>query len=287
MSLGHTNMITVYRPLWWQRRGLSYTASGYGSKIPTGYMVKVRGRLRRVYQPDPPDTGEELDLDREESHHLTRVLRLQVGAEVGVFDGRGREWTATLTVVEPGHIRLKLLAERQDPVESPLPVTLFQALGRSDRLEYVIQKGTEIGVAGFHLLRAERSEGDRRNARRIERWARIAREACKQSGRRRVPEIAGPSDLPGTVPDGVTAWVLDPGPGAEPLMVLLDGPRPGALWLAVGPEGGFTLQEIEGLRASGWTAAGLGPRVLRTETAGIVAASLALDRWADLGAAPR
>lgn len=244
-------------------------------------------RLRRVHHPAPLETGGELDLGREESRHLTRVLRLQIGAEVGVFDGRGREWNATITAIEPERVRLRLRDEREDPVESPLPVTLFQAVSRSDRLEYVIQKGTEIGVAEFHLLFAERSEGGQPTPPRIERWARIAREACKQSGRRRIPGIAGPSDSPAPVPDEVAAWVLDPGPEAVPLTELLDGHRPAALWLAVGPEGGFTVPEIERFLAAGWTRARLGPRVLRTETAGIVAGSLALGRWGDLGGALR
>ncbi len=243
------------------------------------------GRERRVHHAEIPGPGAEIRLAADEAHHVERVLRLGPGAELSVFDGRGREWRGE--ILETGHSGtvLRVGEELLDPVEASLPVRLYQGLCRPDRMELAIQKGTELGLLAIHPLRARRAERERVDERRIERWRRIAREAAKQSGRRRIPRVEPPGEAP-AVPEGVLALVLDPSPDSPPIARLLERQRPGEVWLAVGPEGGFTPEELVGLASRGWAACRLGPRTLRTETAGLVAAALVLHRWDDLGGRP-
>jgi 16S rRNA (uracil1498-N3)-methyltransferase len=152
-------------------------------------------------------------------------------------------------------------------------------------MEWVIQKGTEVGLDAIRPFAARRSEVDAPSAERLRRYRRVALEAAKQSGRRLVPDVAEP--LPGLPlpPSGVCALLLDGGPEARPIVERLARPRPGSVWLAVGPEGGFEPAEAAALAAGGWSLTGLGPRTLRTETAGVVAAALVLHAWGDFGAA--
>jgi 16S rRNA (uracil1498-N3)-methyltransferase len=244
-------------------------------------------RSRRVLVPgiDPAD-GARVVLPRDEAHHLIRVLRLHEGDSVWLFDGAGREWSATLSRVEGGSVEADVGAERLDPVEAPLDVRLFQGLCRYDRVEWAIQKATEVGVRSVTVAPVSRSDVAPPPPRRRERWARLAAEACKQCGRRAIPAVAFADAFPDPGESGVLALLLDPGAGAAPLGGVLDRERPRETWIAVGPEGGFSVEEVRDLTASGWVPTGFGPRILRTETAGVVAASLVLHRWGDLGPAP-
>jgi 16S rRNA (uracil1498-N3)-methyltransferase len=211
------------------------------------------------------------------------VLRLRAGDELAVFDGRGGEWGATVEEVARDRVTVVAGAPREGDPEPRLRVTLFQARVRPERLEWVFQKGTEIGVAAFRIVDAERSEAAAPSAGRLDRYRRVVLEACKQSGRRRVPELAeGAIAAPAA---GTLALLLDGGPGTPPVGHALRGASPPEVWIAVGPEGGFTPEEVVAAGDAGWTRASLGPRTLRTETAGAVAAALVLHRWDDLGPA--
>jgi 16S rRNA (uracil1498-N3)-methyltransferase len=166
-------------------------------------------------------------------------------------------------------------------VDPDLRVVLYQALTRPEKIEWVLQKGTEIGVAAFRLIVSDRVEAPPPSPTRQARYERIVMEACKQSGRRRLPDVAGGTiDTPR---DGVLAIVLAIGAGVPPLGRVLAGPRVPEVWIAVGPEGGFSEGELAQFSASGWRDASLGPRVLRTETAGAVAAAIILHAWGDVG----
>lgn len=240
-------------------------------------------RDRRVHHPGVRGPGEELELSPEESGHLLRVLRLRRGDSLAVFDGAGREWRATLLDARGTVARIQVEEERTEPVESPLDVVLFQGLCRPERMEWIVQKGTEIGLRAVVPFAAAHSGVPRPGPARMERWRRVAREACKQCGRRRVPDVLDPlPELPPPRSRGL-ALVLDAGPRSRPLASYLAAPPPPEVHLAVGPEGGFSDAEIEERIAAGWWPAALGPRVLRTETAGIVAAALVMSAWGDLG----
>ena len=240
----------------------------------------MSARLRRAFLPSA-STGARADLDPEESHHVARVLRARAGDDLSVFDGRGGEWDATVEAVAGDRVTVRVGAPVTDPVEPPIRIVLHQALVRPEKLEWVLQKGTELGVASFRLLATERGERAP-SASRLTRYERITLEACKQSGRRVVPAVE-PAASPARPGADVIALVLDTSPQAPPLGSVLAGAPPAEVWIAVGPEGGWTGEELAGLDAHGWRRASLGPRTLRTETAGAIAAAIVLHAWGDLG----
>jgi 16S rRNA (uracil1498-N3)-methyltransferase len=149
-------------------------------------------------------------------------------------------------------------------------------------MEWAIQKATEVGVAAIHPLSGERAETPPPTPARLERWRRIALAACKQCGRRTVPRIEPFEALPAPGP-GVVALLLDTGPSPRPITERIEASGGGAVWLAVGPEGGFSAGETARSVENGWLASGLGPRTLRAETAGVVAAAIVLNLRGDLG----
>jgi 16S rRNA (uracil1498-N3)-methyltransferase len=240
-------------------------------------------RTWRAYHPGlEPRAGSRLVLDDAEAHHVSRVLRLPRGADLGVFDGRGNEWRATVTAVGR-RVEVELLAPVDGAVEAPLEVRLFQGLCRADRMEWLIQKATEVGVAAVIGVAALGAETKPPGPGRLERWRRIAVEACKQSGRRAVPGIDVVDGLPDPPPQ-VAGLLLVPGESPALGSRLEELERPAAVWLAVGAEAGIGPQEVERHAERGWRRSGLGPRILRAETAGLVAAAIVLHRRGDLGA---
>ena len=237
--------------------------------------------LRRAFVAGTPAPGARVELDPEESHHAARVLRLKAGDALAVFDGKGGEWAASIEASSRDRVTVVVGAPRAGLVEPGLRVVLFQALTRPEKLEWVLQKGTEVGVSAFRLVASDRVEVPPPSPARLHRYARIVMEACKQSGRRRLPSLApGALDAP---PEGVVAIALALGEGVATLGKVLAAPPAEEVWLAVGPEGGFSDPELQALTASGWRLASLGPRVLRTETAGAIAAAIVLHAWGDLG----
>ena len=180
-------------------------------------------------------------------------------------------------------MRARLEQERLDSVEPRLELTVFQGLCRNERMEQVIQKCTELGVAAVHPVSTRRSDGPPPGAKRLRRWQRVAVEAAKQSGRRRVPAVDPRETPPRPDSDDLLAILLDSAADAPPLGRLLTGKPARRVWLAVGPESGLEPDEVARWCAEGWRRAGLGPRTLRTETAGLVAASIVLHLWGDVG----
>jgi len=238
-----------------------------------------------------PDAPERAILRGSEHHHLSRVLRLRPGAPVAVFDGEGRGFDGVLESVsrEESHISLKAPDRRN--VEPVFRVTLAQGIPAHDRMDLIIQKATEIGVWEIQPIVAERTTarvGSGPGWKRLERWRRIACEAARQSGRLRVPLVREPSPwddyhaaLPASAHD--SKLVLCPeAPGGEP--PARSSSSSGCI-VAVGPEGGWTDQELRAALGRGFARLSLGPRVLRTETAGIVAVALLLFVAGELGGA--
>ncbi|MEZ5459133.1 MAG: 16S rRNA (uracil(1498)-N(3))-methyltransferase [Steroidobacteraceae bacterium] len=232
----------------------------------------------------------EIELPRAAAEHVVRVLRMGPGQTITLFDGRGGEHRATLTRAARGGVRAQLGAH--DPVEreSPLAVTLLQAVSRAEKMDWVLQKATELGVAAIRPVLAERSvmrlDADRAGRRQAH-WLGVLRSACEQCGRNRVPALLPPAPLAASCEQfratdaAAPALLLDPRAQAS-LARAVGGARSAAL--LVGPEGGWSERELAIAQAHGFTTARFGPRVLRTETAAI-AALAALQAWAgDLGA---
>jgi 16S rRNA (uracil1498-N3)-methyltransferase len=234
--------------------------------------------------------GDRVVFDATAAHHLGRVLRAATGDLVQAVDADGALLSVRLTTIAPRAAEGVIVTRARLETESPLRLTLAQAVPKGDKMEGIVRMTTELGVRRVIPLLTERTvvrPEPGRWAARLARWQRVAREAAQQSGRAAVPEITPPRALSG--------WRLDP--EADGLLIccweeetrgleerLPAGPCAAAT-VIVGPEGGLTAAEVGGLIDAGALVAGLGPRVLRTETAGAVAVALLQARYGDLGRA--
>lgn len=233
-------------------------------------------RTIRIHLDAPLMAGAEPALPESAAAHVSRVLRLRAGDRVMLFNGDGRDYAAELIAVAAREVRVRILDSRSNESESPLRITLAQALARGEKMDWIVQKATELGVAEIVPLVTARSEvklDEARAGKRLEHWRAVAISACEQSGRARVPAIATVQPL--------QSWLasLAAGTPATRLALLPEGdatPRElcaieTAVMLAIGPEGGFDEKDAARLREAGFKGLRLGPRVLRTETAGMAA----------------
>ena len=231
--------------------------------------------------------GGRVSFDADETRHLSRVLRLGPGDVVLAVDGRGRELTVRLTEVGARSAAGAILDARARRAESTLRLSLVQGLPKADKMGGIIRVATELGVTRVVPVVTERSiprAAPERSAARVSRWQRVAREAAKQCGRAVVPDVASPRRF--------AEWLSEPGPlgllvcfweeARAGLADLLPPSPVDCATLVVGPEGGLADHEVESLRAAGAIVAGLGPRILRTETAGPVGLAVLQTRYGDL-----
>jgi 16S rRNA (uracil1498-N3)-methyltransferase len=243
--------------------------------------------MPRIYIPPERIGGEEISLQSREARYILAVLRLGPGDEVTVFDGEGREYRTALFDDYEGGVYLSIQEELNPERESPVRITLGQGLLKGEKMKFVIQKATELGVDRIIPLVSSRSiplvEGDRETL-RIERWRRIAQEAAKQCGRTVVPEVAPVHELGDFLSQGegtgVILWEGEPTPLRE---VIEEIDPKGGITLLIGPEGGFSEGEVATAQASGFLVAGLGQRILRAETASLSVLSILQHRFGDLG----
>ena len=233
-------------------------------------------RVTRIHVPGPLAAGSEIALPAQAGEHLTRVLRLEPGAQVVLFDGMGGEYLATLGAHGAKRITARVLGHRPDERESPLDITLLQGIARSERMDLIVQKATELGVKRIVPVLAERSVvrvDARQRARKREHWQAIAISACEQCGRNRVTEVAEPHTLPdamAALTAGSIRWLLA-AEGRESLVSAATSATGAPITLLIGPEGGLADHEESYALANQFTACRLGPRILRTETAGLAA----------------
>jgi 16S rRNA (uracil1498-N3)-methyltransferase len=230
--------------------------------------------------------GARVLLPEHSAHHAREVLRLQAGASIRVFDGAGREYEAVLQSVTRRSVEARLGGAVAARPESPLHIVLALSPPKGDRMELVIQKATELGVAEIQAVVTARTEAVVRPAlagARHERWEKVASGAAEQCGRAVVPNVALATTLALLLarPFQGRRVVLLETPGQPPLRSLPPPPA-AALLLLVGPPGGWEPVEVERLLAAGFEAASLGPRILRTETAALAAIAAAQVLWGDL-----
>ena len=230
---------------------------------------------------EPEDVGESrLVLRGDEAHHLTRVRRYGPGDEVEAVDGVGCCYRVRVERVAPGVVEAEILARLPEKGESPVRLVLAPALLKGQRFDFIVEKATEVGVAAIMPLFSERGIVRVGKERKIERWQRLAQAATKQCGRSRVPKIDAPRSLHELLGNLLTICdtVLLATPG-ESEQAFATGQAKGAgasVGLLVGPEGGFTHDEVERARGAGAVPFAWGERVLRADTAGIVLAALVL-----------
>jgi 16S rRNA (uracil1498-N3)-methyltransferase len=232
--------------------------------------------------------GGRVTFDAAESRHLTRALRLKPGDTVVASDGAGRDYTVRLDSIGARATGTVLgVATRE--AESPLAITLLQGVPKGDKMEAIVRAATELGVARVVPVLTTRTvvrlTGGAAAA-RTERWRRVAREAAKQCGRAVVPDVATPAPLATALAaarEHELAVCLWEGRAAPLTAALADAGRPRRAVALVGPEGGFESAEVDAARRAGWRIATLGPRLLRTETAGPAIITILQLRFGDLG----
>ena len=230
---------------------------------------------------EPEDVGESrLVLRGDEAHHLTRVRRYGPGDEVEAVDGVGCCYRVRVERVAPGGVEAEIIARLPEKGESPVRLILAPALLKGQRFDLIVEKATEVGVAGIMPLFSERGIVRFGKERKIERWQRLAQAATKQCGRSRVPKIDAPRSLHEllghlmTVCD--TVLLATPGKSEQAFAIGQVKGAGASVGLLVGPEGGFTHDEVERARGAGAVPFAWGERVLRADTAGIVLAALVL-----------
>ncbi|WP_020679294.1 16S rRNA (uracil(1498)-N(3))-methyltransferase [Marinobacterium rhizophilum] len=242
-------------------------------------------RIPRCYEPQPMNPGDTVQLGDNNVQHLARTLRMRAGDQVMLFNGDGREFLATVLEVDKRSLQVRIDSSETPGRDSPLQIHVGQTLSRGERMDYAVQKATELGMARMTPLFSERCEvklNSERQDKRLRHWQQVAISACEQSLRCTIPQL--------DAPEALAHWV---GSVEADLKLVLhhhsarplgDLPRPASIALLIGPEGGLTEAEVELAIASGFQPVALGPRVLRTETAPVVAQAILQSHWGDLSA---
>ncbi|MBD9426360.1 16S rRNA (uracil(1498)-N(3))-methyltransferase [Pseudomonas sp. PDM15] len=237
-------------------------------------------RLSRFFVDAPLSLGQH-ELPEAQAHYIGRVLRHAVGDAVQLFDGSGQEYLGELIEVGKKAVRVELREQFAGQTESSLRVHLGQGLSRGERMDWAIQKATELGASEITPIVSERCEvrlKDERADKRLAHWRQVAISACEQCGRSVLPVIHSPMLLADWLKHSDAELKLVLHPVAEPLT---SHARPATLAFLIGPEGGLSDAEVEQSKTAGFHAARLGPRVLRTETAPVVALAVAQQLWGD------
>jgi len=241
-------------------------------------------RLTRVYVEDPLSPGKSCSIAGSAANHIMRVLRLRDGDALTLFDGRGGEYGARITGFRKDSVQVEVQEHRDAERESLLHLTLAQGISRGERMDWVMQKATELGVARIVPVITERTMvklDERQSARKIEHWRAIVIAACEQSGRNRVPEVAVPRAFHALLRQGDAdgqKLLLSPTGDLSARDLALTG----RALLLVGPEGGLSPEERELAVGDGFRQVRMGPRVLRTETAAIAALTILQHDYGDL-----
>ncbi len=239
----------------------------------------------RFYCSPPLPQGVDAELPPEAAHHASRVLRLREGDAVQVFDGLGDASDATIASISGKRVLLGDLRACVRQAVPALPIVLAQAMSSSEKMDWVVQKATELGAAEIVPVQTQRSiarlTGERAE-KRVEHWRNVAVSACEQSGRNVLPRLHAPQELASWLQEmrgqaGSKYILLPDGAGS-----LKDQARPeGPVTLLIGPEGGFTREEADMARQAGFVPILLGPRVLRTETAALAGIAALQTLWGD------
>jgi 16S rRNA (uracil1498-N3)-methyltransferase len=234
--------------------------------------------------------GDRVRLGPEQSHQIQHVLRLQTGDAIIVLDDTGTEYNVTLTAVDKRGVVGQVTSRQQAQSESAAQVTLFQSILMREKFEWVLQKGTEVGLARIVPVLTERSLVRVKYVedKKLDRWRRIVTEAAEQSHRGRIPRIDPITTFVEALSEMAgfdrcliaTPWHA--GVGLRQALHDLNG-KAASVALMVGPEGGFTEEEVDAARQKGAVPISLGPRILRTETCAIVASALVLHELGEMG----
>ena len=243
-------------------------------------------RLTRCFVELPLSVGSNVALPESAAAHLVRVLRLQQGDACVLFNGDGHDYAARLSSVGKREVLADIESAQAVANESSLHLTLVQGIARGEKMDLILQKATELGVAAIIPVMAERTEvklDAERTAKRMTHWRSVVISACEQSGRACLPTLAAPLNLSqgaASIAADCVKLILDP--QGEDSLATLHAPAAHRVAVAIGPEGGWSPRDRETLKQAGFTGLRLGPRILRTETAGLAAIAALQSRFGDL-----
>ena len=240
--------------------------------------------MTRIYQKRALTVSEPILLDENATHHLARVLRAQVGDALTLFNGEGGEYRGNIAAISKKAVTVQLTEFLPLECESPLEIVLAQGIARGEKMDFIIQKAVELGVSKIVPLQTERSNvhlSAERMEKRHQHWQSVLISACEQSGRNRVPVLLPAMNVPAflSTKQAELQWVLSPH-AKTPLAGM--NPKPRSVALLIGPEGGLSPNEISLAERHDYNSLALGPRVLRTETAALVAISVLQALCGDL-----
>lgn len=243
--------------------------------------------MTRLYLPQPLASGSIVPLPDEAFRHLVQVLRMEAGEHLTVFNGEGGEYAATLATASRKGATLSIGAH--DPVsrEAPIHITIAQCVSKGDRMDYALQKSTELGAAHFATVLSGhgvvKMDGERWE-KKVEHWRGVVVAAAEQSGRTRVPQVAVPISFEKYIvaPHEGLKLILAPGGNTQ----LTQLPVTSQMTALIGPEGGFSAVELDIADRHGWQRVGLGPRILRTETAPVALLAALMTLRGDFAALP-
>tara|TARA_R110002049_G_scaffold23490_29_gene82753 strand:- start:128 stop:862 length:735 start_codon:yes stop_codon:yes gene_type:complete len=240
-------------------------------------------RITRIYSTQKLDSHTTVVLEPGPSRHLARVLRLTVGDQLALFDGHGGEYPGEITAIDKREVQVHTGEHRNTESESPLAIHLGIGVSRGERMDWLIQKSTELGITALTPLLTEHTGvklSGERAAKKVQHWQQIAISACEQCGRNRPPVIHALQSAENWLDttEAEQKFVLH----HRAQTIHVSGRNPGSIALFVGPEGGLSESEIAAAERSGYTALRLGPRVLRTETAPLAAIAILQAYWGDM-----
>jgi 16S rRNA (uracil1498-N3)-methyltransferase len=239
-------------------------------------------RIPRIYTPQPLQANASIELEPGPSQHLARVLRMNTGDGVVLFNGSGGQYPATISALDRKSVVVATAGFEARECESGLRIELGIAISRGEKMDWVIQKATELGVSTVAPLRTERTEvrlKGEREEKKLRHWQQVAISACEQCGRNQIPLIQPLQDI--------TPWISTVRADARLVLHhraddMAGATAPASVALLVGPEGGLSQTEIAAAEQAGFSSLQLGPRVLRTETAPLAAIAIVQARWGDM-----
>ncbi len=240
----------------------------------------------RIYQNFPLSDNAVIDLDTAASHHVARVLRAQIGEKLVIFNGQGGEYPADIIGIDKKKVTIKTQLFSPRCVESPLNVCLAQGISRSEKMDFTIQKAVELGVKCIVPLLTERTTiklKEERSQKRVEHWQSVIVSACEQSGRNILPKLLPPQLLSSWLPSAKADERFVLSPTARRKLSTFQVANNASVIVLVGPEGGLSDKEIHIANQHGFAELNLGPRILRTETAGLAVLSALQSCFGDLG----
>ncbi len=247
--------------------------------------------MHKFFVPKHSIIGDNAIIDGEDVKHIYKVLRLQIGDKVSINNCEGKEYIGEITLIDKNTVNINLLEENPINNESPIQVYLFQGMPKSTKMDLIVQKNTELGVKAITPIITERVivKTELKEFKKVDRWNRIALEACKQSKRSLVPQINVPMEFEDLLKElkhmdlVVVPYENEEGYGIKKLVQNVQKDKINKVAIVIGPEGGFEESEILRLKEIRAEIVTLGPRILRTETAGFTCLSLIMYELGDLG----